>query len=280
MATLLLVAPAFLYGATPSTQDSNTRPLAIVPLKLSGGIPKVEVQMGDVKATVRLDTGAYDFGISVTPDDLSRMHVRYTGTRHWTDAQGTALEGRSFVVPELRAGSLVVHEVSGSEMVFAKDYAPPDRDGMLGLSFLRNYTLVVDVHDSQLRLYGPAGQLPTECGRRVAPLDADASGISSVLTTSDLRLRLGWDTAASDTYVNPVALKIDPSQFTPGEERTLRGVLLGNIKIDALALRVVPLPVPGIDGLLGEDFFRRHLVCFAFQRQLVAVTGIPHAVEP
>ena len=241
----------------------------VVPLSFSNNLPKVTATMGDLTVPVRLDSGAYNFGITLSPEDLARAKVRITGTRHWKDAQGNDLQGRVFIVPELRLGNLTVHDVPGTESVFAPGYAPPDRDGMLGFSFLKNYVVLVDFKAAELRLY--SSEVPPQCRRHRSPLIVGANGLSSAVRTEFGELHLGWDTAATGTFIKPGSLNIASSAYKVGATHTLRKFGIGDVELGPVIVRTVDLNVPGLDGLLGYAFFQKHVVCLDVPGRTVAV---------
>lgn len=248
--------------------------ISTVPLLLEDNLPYVKVDVGGQPVTVRLDSGAWDSGVALTTADLDRTTVTFTGTTRWQNAMGHVLSARKFVIPEVRLGELVLHDVPGHEIVFAPDYTPPKRDGQLGFAFLRNYTVVVDFPGRQLKLYDAAEPtLPPECGTQVAPLEVGPAGLQSVARTSVGTIRVAWDTAAQASMLTPEALRVPDSRYKLGEPHELAEFTIGDVKLGPLTVRSVKVQIPDLDGLVGFDFFNEHVVCFDTRRGVVAIAS-------
>ena len=246
--------------------------ISTVPLLLADDLPYVTLDVGGQPVTVRFDSGAWDSGVGLTTADVERTKVTFTGTTRWQNTMGDVLSARKFVIPEVRLGALVLHDVPGNEVVFAPDYAPPKRDGQLGFAFLRNYTVVVDFAGRQLKLYDAAdATLPPECGTQVAPLEIGAAGMQSIARTNRGTIRVGWDSAAQVSMLTPAALSVPDSRYVEGEPHELAEFTIGNVKLGPLKVRSVKAQIPGVQGLLGFDFFNEHVVCFDARRGAVAI---------
>src|SRR5262249_11829269 len=148
---------------------------------------------------------------------------------------------------------------------------PPDRDGMLGYIFLRNYLAVIDYGASQMRLYPADSTAPAECSKGRAPLQITPAGLAATLGTEFGRLHLAWDTGSPGNLLTAEALKIDPSADPYGRQVRLRNVTLGPVHIPLLSAQVEDLKIPGLDGLLGYDFFVAHRVCFDVKHKAVSI---------
>ena len=246
--------------------------VSTVPLLLAGDLPYVELDVGGRPVTMRFDSGAWGSGVALTTADVERTKVTFTGTTRWQDALGNVLSARKFVIPEVRLGALVLHDVPGNEIIFPPDYGPPKKDGQLGFAFLRNYTVVVDFPGRQLKLYDAADStLPPECGTQVAPLEIGAAGLQSVVRTNLGTIRVGWDTAAQVSMLTPATLSVPDSHYVPGEQHEVAEFTIGNVKLGPLKVRSVKAQIPGVQGLLGFDFFNEHVVCFDTRRSAVAI---------
>jgi len=270
---LTVVAATTVAAAAAGAAPATATVPEIVPLSFSSKLPKVRVEMGDATVMVRLDTGAYDFGISLADKDFGPAHVKVTGTTHWKDARGNELQGRTFVVPELRIGGLTVHDVSGTELVFAPDFVPPDRDGKLGFAFLRNYAVALDFSSAQMRIYpADSSRAPDECEQGHVSLSVASAGLLSTLGTEFGRMRLRWDTGAPGNQLTPRSMKINPDADPYGRQVRLHNVSLGSVHLPLLSAQVVDLKIPGVDGVLGADFFAGHRVCLDVKHRTVSVT--------
>jgi hypothetical protein len=269
---LALVAAVTATAAAGAASPAPGAP-AVIPLSFSSKVPKVRVEMGEATVVVRLDSGAYDSGISLAEQDFVPAHVMVTGTTHWKDARGNELQGRTFVVPELRVGALTVRDVPGTELVFAPDVAPADRDGVLGFVFLRNYIVAIDFSGAQVRLYpADSSRPPDECAQGRASLSILPAGLASTIGTEFGRMRVGWATGATGNMLTAQSMKIDVDADPYGRQVRLRNVSLGSVHIPLLSAQVRDLKIPGLDGVLGDDFFASHHVCLDVKHKTVSVT--------
>jgi len=270
--TAILVAAATAAAAASAAPPAPAAP-QVIPLSFASKLPKVRVEMGDATVMVRLDSGAYASGISLAEKDFGPAHVMVTGTTHWKDARGNELQGRTFVVPELRVGALTVRDVPGTELVFAPDAAPADRDGVLGFAFLRNYIVAIDFGSAQVRVYpADSSRPPEECAQGRAPLSIVPAGLASTIGTEFGRMRVGWATGATGNMLTAQSMKIDVDADPYGRQVRLRNVSLGPVHIPQLSAQVVDLRIPGLDGVLGADFFASHHVCPDVKHRSVSVT--------
>jgi len=272
MKKVMLVALVMATAAADAAPPTAPAP-QVIPLSFANRLPKVRVEMGDATVMVRLDSGAYDLGISLAEKDFGPAHVMVTGTTHWQDLRGRELQGRTFVVPELRVGDITVHDVPGTELVFAPDFVPPDRDGTLGFAFLRNYVVAIDFSGAQVRLY-PADSTrpPGECAQGRESLSIVPAGLASTIGTDFGRMRVRWDTGSTVNMLTPRSMKIDPDADPYGRQVRLHNVSMGSMHIPLLLAQVADLKIPGLDGVLGYDFFASHHVCLDVRHKTVSVT--------
>ena len=109
---------------SPSPRERAPRGFAVVPLRMSGGLPMAEILVGGVRATAIIDTGAQS---SVGNLALRRQLVRQATrevTREVTreDIIGVTLEAQSgdqLPAPDIQLGHLTIH---GMNIVFGDMY--------------------------------------------------------------------------------------------------------------------------------------------------------------
>jgi hypothetical protein len=185
---------------------------------------------------------------------------------------GNVLESRTFVVPQLKLGDLVLRDVPGTEAIYAPNFAPPGKSGHIGFAFLRNYVVVLDYGAKMMKLY-TAGEekLPRECGEARAPLMIGEYGLQSVALTDRGEIRIGWDTGAQTNAFTPATFSVPAERYVLGQEHEFRDFTLGQVKLGPLKVRTIDLQMPGLNGLLGYDFFASHVVCFDVGRKIVAI---------
>jgi hypothetical protein len=99
-------------------------------------------------------------------------------------------------------------------------------------------------------------------------------GIASELQTQSGSLLLGWDTAAQANILKPTVLGLSQDQFKMGELRRVLGAI-GTGERSSIPFRLVDTQVPGLDGLLGYDYFNSHVVCLDLPARRVRVKKVP-----
>jgi hypothetical protein len=250
--------------------------ITVVPVELKGGNNFATIWIGGVALRTVIDTGGYRT-IGISPDALAKIQVRFTGTTtERTDGSGIRFTGRDFLIPELRLGNGVFHNVQGFERHQAASGnfgGPPLFDALIGRDFLQRYALVVDYPQGRFELH-PASSGRSVCGPPATSITPNTDGFMfSVVETDTGPLKLGWDTGATISVIQRSlatgrGLKLDQDgfyatrRFSPGPRDT------GPIEMVALNLA----GVPDVDGLIGFNFFEKHRVCFDYARRTVSVT--------
>jgi len=186
---------------------------------------------------------------------------------------GNIFERRAFKLAEIHLGSLALRDVVGNEFRFLPDRAPPGRTGHVGLASLNPYLLVVNFSRSELQVRA-TGDFALECGTGDSRLIIGEHGIASEFHTESGSLLLGWDTAAQANILKPATLGLGQAQFKMDELRELRGAV-GTSERSDIAFRLMDIQIPGLDGLLGYDYFNRHVVCLDLPVRRVRIKRRP-----
>jgi hypothetical protein len=232
---------------------------AIVPVEIADRLPFVTVTVGAERLRLRFDSRAYGTGVGLTPEELSRVQVDYSGASRNMDALGNISVSRKFIVPSVMIGNLKLSHVPGNELVFSANNIPAGNTGHVGMTSLRSFLLVVDFRAKQIEIRR-SGDYPRICGTQEANLILDPVGLVSVFYTSYGKIRLLWDTAAQTNVLKPFVLGIEPGGFTVGDPRTLSGSIYES-ELTETEFRLVDVQIPGVDGILGYDYFADHIVC-------------------
>lgn len=232
---------------------------ASLPIQIVDRLPFVVATVNGETLRLRFDTGAYDAGIALTPRELARVKPIFLGVARTADALGHIAETRTFEVAEVQLGGLTLQAVPGTEYKPTSGNEPPGRTGHIGLRPFWNFLLVVNYPQGKIELR-TSGDFPFECGSNESELVRGESGIASVLRGESLPLTLGWDAAAQANLISPRAIGIEAEKVEVGELYTIGG-RVGASGLEEIPFRVVPISIPGLDGLLGYDYFSSHVVC-------------------
>lgn len=146
-----------------------------------------------------------------------------------------------------------------------KAVIPPGIDGYLGYGYLQRFGVVIDYAVQEVRLVA-AGEPLTAC--RSAPVALKRLGSLPYLgfERDGQPLRLGLDTGANQNVLKRSAVNAGATEARV----TLGAVQLDGRAVDLGAFRLLELPIPVVDGLLGYDFFARHRVCMEAAARAVA----------
>jgi hypothetical protein len=143
--------------------------------------------------------------------------------------------------------------------IWKKSPLPPGVDGYVGYGYLKQFALLIDYRNQIMQL-SPPGKLDAACGNNVAPLQHLGSLAYVRFEQDDRPLLLGLDTGANQNVSKDSA---------PALSGTAR---LAMQSLDLGPFRQIKLPLPRLDGILGYEFFARHLVCLDAQSATFAVT--------
>jgi predicted aspartyl protease len=110
--------------------------------------PRIEVTVGEEKTIVTIDTGSMG-NLALTSEAWKRIVPKNaaTGTSISTGAEGQSHASPSVVLPEIRIGSLTLHDVLVRESPKSSGEA-----GLLGMGILGKFRLVLDIKQGKLWL--------------------------------------------------------------------------------------------------------------------------------
>ena len=250
-AMLLALAAAGCVRRAAFTVARAPAGATTLPLQFVGTLPTVPVVVAGRTIDVLLDLGGFDT-LSLSPA-LGRQLARPTGnTRMFRTARGDALVARELVLPDVRIGDVVLHDVRGYEHVFARDFPPPVEAGYLGRGILDRFALAIDYPARSVAIARSRAELAASPGRRWSIVPFSSSDSGAVVSASlDGRMHeLLLDTGATSSFMRQ-----------PYRARDLR---IGGVSLGPLDFEPLDLSVPDADGLLGASFFapRRVLVDF------------------
>jgi hypothetical protein len=218
-----------------------------IQLAFNGGLPEIDVHIGDHELRLMVDTGARPaLGLS----DLSLPGITVGDDTSFGNAIGQRFSARRFRAAKVRIGSWSLEDVGGVEHVFREDFAPPNRCGLVGRELFAGHTYEFDYDAATLTLDPPLegasiGYEPTTDGYVVA-IEVDGRPLRALI-----------DTGSTHSLI-----KIDA-----GPQRVSRTLLrIGEIEIPDFVFIDVPLKGPSADVILGANFFAARKVHFGADR--------------
>jgi predicted aspartyl protease len=255
----------------------------------------VPVRIGGTDVEFVLDSGAS--GIVVDANVARRANLKTYG-EHGHVVAGRATYARA-VAPELRAGSLAMHDVMVGVIPLGWTGRRGGRiGGLLGFDFLAQLGVTIDYEHRRVTVV-PGSAYAVPAAPDTIALDARfGRGIPLVTATFDgaVAERIGLDTGASGSFLlfdyftrrNPSALPEGPTTGFdgPGAQTGVGGafstsiVLAGTIELGRFALPAVlgarvtseRSYAQDIDGVIGDKVLRWFTVGFDYAHERVYLT--------
>ncbi|HZD10434.1 MAG TPA: hypothetical protein VE553_03760 [Candidatus Binatia bacterium] len=246
-------------------------PVAIIPVEIVNGNPVTTAKIGDELVDVVVDTGGFG-GIAISPEDLQRLNVRFTGKSvERTDSAGNLFESRAFVIPALFLGGHRFTKISGFERVGASSgFAGGAPMNVLGRAVLHDFTVVVDYPNGEIRLYRP-GQARKVCGAVTSELiEMQNDMLALPIQTDGGQMLALMDTGATYSFVQS---KVVAARKLRTVDDSYRTKTLRIRDRDLGPLDMVALPIEGapeIDAFIGTNFFSNYKVCFDYSGRRVS----------
>ena len=134
----------------PSQFESTEVPIHFTKEDNSPSYAYIDVLVNTVKLRLFIDTGHGYGTVSLPPAVLNELDVIYTGeTRENHDFKGDEYNSRQYLIPNIRIGSLVLHDLPGYELFTRYD----DTSGLIGLVLLNQFNVLIDYPNRKFGLY-------------------------------------------------------------------------------------------------------------------------------
>jgi hypothetical protein len=266
----LVAIRAFLIGAISPTAMAATT----IPIEIVEGNNFASLFIGSTQLKAHIDTGGYQT-LGLSPAALERVKVQFTGTfTTRTDGTGNKFSQREFIVPQLRLGGQVFHNVRGYERLQAASggFGGAAFDALIGRDFLKQFTVVVDYPRRRFELHDPAVGASV-CGRPTAKLTQNVDGFfASTVETDHGPLQLVWDTGARGASFVQESVAAERELPLKDDAYLTKRFAVGPKDLGPLELVPIALSgFPDIDGLIGIRIFASHRICFDFRELTVSV---------
>jgi len=191
------------------------------------------------------------------------------------DAQGHILEYPKFKVSRIQIGTEVFTDVTAELDVHDPSYQADQigQQGFLGTSLLKPYKVVLDYPHRRMTLIPPGvAKSASSCKGAIASFAPQWHGEPATPVDIDLgRLVVWWDTGTPTSLLSArVAPPANASFASPA--LTTQRLVLGGVDFGPWKFKVeyMTLP-PGFDGMIGYNFFARHVVCMDFPDKVLLV---------
>ena len=303
---LILPLLLLLLGLAGCAAPDNCAlvPLADMPLDLRQNLMFVTAGIAGKPVRLLVDTGAERtvlteatvarLGLAHDPHHMTRSFGIGGSSANWdADIPGIVLGGTRFPVEHVAVGHFAIDHVNG-----------PQADGLLGADILLAFDMDIDEPAHRLTLYRvrrcPEAVPPWhQAAIRIGGLEARRDSLLVPITLDGVNGMAILDTGAQATVIGMnLAQRLGLSTETLATDRIIMAhgaapqpeavhvhrfheLLVGDARIEAPTLAVVPDDRSVGDGLLGGDFLRNRRVwlSFATLRLFVSAAGMPQIAQ-
>lgn len=264
-------------GEVRGNNDASSASPAItsVPLTLRDNSALLKIRVSDSDVSVQLDTGNF-ITVTLSQDVLDRAGAQaIDDTLERVDAQGNMVVAPKYRIARLQLGDLIFNNVDVPLDVHAPTYQPYQigQQGFFGTGLLKPYRVVLDYPKQIMILISrEAFATETACQGTEVKFDEAWSGEPATLIETDMgTLTMWWDTGSGATALTQRFVE----NAGRGGERVITSsrMLIGGDDFGPWTFNVwenLVLP-PGFDGLIGNDFFLKHVVCMDFPAKRLLV---------
>jgi hypothetical protein len=260
MVTLLALGTQMAHTSVlPASGDARSSvPLHIPFIVDQTGLPTFNAEIDGKPVSLFLDFGGYK-NLAIKKHALENLRVTYKNeTQHFTSSTGTSSAVETFIAHNFQAGTVRLSTIDGASLPDGLYRFP--QDGYLGFGFLKAFLVVFDYAHGEARLY-PSNNpklMQSECGTNVFPV-AVAKGVAEVSVETELGQRFfSLDTGSNQNAARPGT---NPVLGAPDTLFKYEKFRLGTQDLGAESFLVIPYAAPDVDGVLGRDFFSKHIVC-------------------
>jgi hypothetical protein len=259
MIALLVLTPGSAFaGSSGIGKQQVLDPLRIPFTVDETGLPTFVASIDGKPISLFLDFGSSKT-LAIKQSVLKKLSVSYgDAAGHFTSWTGLVSKVKPFTAHNFSAGTIRRSTIDGTSLPDHLYNFP--QDGSLGFGFLRNFLVVFDYAHGEVRLYPPNNPvaLQKECGAGTYAIN-DRIGVAEVSAETELGTRIFLlDTGANRDVARPGG---NPVLGKPGTLFEFKKFQLGGHDLGKHSFLLVPYAAPDVDGVLGRDFFSKHVVC-------------------
>jgi hypothetical protein len=243
--------------------------LSALPIRLVHHYPLITANVDGYDIPLQFDSGS-SATVSLTQTVIDRIHARPTGEHsRGIDAKGHILEYPKFKVSRIQIGTEVFTDVTAELDVHDPSYQADQigQQGFLGTSLLKPYKVVLDYPHRRMTLIPPGTPKSSAsgCQGTVVSFAPQWHGEPATQAGIDLGpLVLWWDTGAPTSMLSARFVHSTRPNF-PKSALATRQLMLGGANFGPWRFQIEDMALPpGFDGMLGYNFFARHIVCMDF----------------
>lgn len=261
------------YSAFANVADQGT--VNTVALELHDNLaPVLIANLGGTDVPLQFDLGTSN-ALVLQKSVLDAIKAAPTGESIKQQGTGGVFEAPTYKVPRVQIGDLVFTDVTAELDAPRAGYQPAHfARGYLGSGLLKSNSVVLDYkRHSMTLLRGEGAAYQALCrGTRVNFSASSPKWRGEAVIEADTdfgRVTLWWDTGAPATALSSSA---SHAKLPTSTERVLTNrFMLGSRNFGPWAFDIWNVSLPGFDGFIGDDFFKKHRVCIDFPGRRIVI---------
>lgn len=246
--------------------------VATEPLIFSQGMPSTFVTVGNKTIPLLLDTGASRNSLILTKAALKNFAVTYTGKIHCMTALDKKYCMKEFVIPMVKVGNFVLHNVPGEEMItlwggHTEGFIQTEssRNGVLGLNFLKQFNVLIDYKQHEIT-YQPFQTYPSNLDLASCH-SAKTNFVNGIVASYSFNNRINKLVLDSGSTVSLIKPAYASKNLLPCDESHVHD--FKNCRIDRIRLfsdqksqdfYLLPMNLSFFDGIIGSTYIQNHKI--------------------
>ena len=242
----------------------------VVPLTLRSHFLIIVVKIEGVDVPLLFDSGDQST-LVLHKSVFDHLKATPTGeTYKMTDAKGNVIASPMFRVPHVRIGRVEFRDVSARVDAHDPSYQATQvgQDGFMGTGLFKSYEMIFDYRHRIITLVPRnAGEdVSAACHGTEVPFLPKWGGEPATDVDTDLGpMTVWWDTGSPTSLLSEAAVEKTRAPLHDGNTLTTTRLTFGGADFGPGRFLVMEMaPDLGFDGLIGYNFFARHVVCMDF----------------
>jgi hypothetical protein len=237
--------------------------------------PVLIAKFGGMEVPLQFDLGSSN-ELVLQKSVLDKIKAVPTGESIKQQGTGGVFEVPTYKVQRVQIGDVLFTDVTAQLDAPRVGYEPAQfARGYLGTGLLKSHAVVLDYeHHRMMLLRGEGAAFQEFCrGTAVSFSASSAKWRGEAVTESDTdfgRVTLWWDTGAPATALSSAANHATHLP-TSTERVVMHRFMLGNSNFGPWTFDIWKVSLPGFDGFIGDDFFKKHRVCIDFPGNRVVI---------
>ncbi len=253
------------------------------------GFPSVSVTIQGHAIPLAFDLGGSRLQLAVSVAVLSGLNIRFKHidhVAHGVDARGVRSSYEEFILPEIKLGDFILNDIKGIEYhPWGGEGAP--KNGIVGFDLIAQFNVIIDFSNSVVILvrghdYPPGydvGSWPKVpfivSGHMITAANVNGKDISLIWDTGTPVSSIKLQTIISGDVKKCSKIVLFKVAAGPDtcKEITANEFIMADHNFGPMIFYTRSMPGLPVDGMIGDDFFKTHIVYLDFVDKTVAITN-------